>query len=96
MLRHHVRRAIAHCTILCLLAVHTHAAATAADLGSKGPPPLASQEDNGEFLAHHGCRRIPQPQFDLWGQVVTYLPTWICVSRGVYADTFYPPLLPGR
>jgi hypothetical protein len=66
----------------------------AADLDSKGQ--RVRQDDNGEFVAHHGCRRIPQPQFDLWGQVATYVPTWVCVSRGLYADTFYPPLLPGH
>ena len=92
MLRPRIRRAIARCLILCLLALHTHAAATAADLDGKKPQ--ARQDALAEFVARHDCRRIPQPQTDLWGQVVTYLPTWVCQSRGLYADTFDPPPLP--
>ncbi|MGO9005871.1 MAG: hypothetical protein ACLQIQ_12335 [Beijerinckiaceae bacterium] len=92
MLRQRVRRAIALCSILCLLALNTNTGVVAADLDAKGP---RLWNGNGGFVpAHRGCRRIPFPQFDLWGQVAIYVPTWVCLSRGLYADTFDPPPQP--
>src|ERR1700678_3993732 len=96
MPRQRARRAIASCSILCHLALHAHAVATsaaqAADLLGPAPP---VEQDVGEFVpAQRGCRLIPHPQLDLGGQVVPYVPTWFCASRGLSADTFYPPLPP--
>jgi hypothetical protein len=98
MLRQRARRAIASCSLLCLLALHaqTVASGTAKAADLLGPaPPQAFQEGNGEFVpAQRACRLVPHPQLDLWGQVTSYVPTWVCASRGIYADTFYPPLPP--
>ncbi len=97
MLRQRARQAIASCSILCLLALHAETVAfgtaKAADL--LGPAPQAFQQDAGDLVPpQRNCRLIPQPQLDLYGQVNSYVPTWVCASRGLYADTFYPPLPP--
>jgi hypothetical protein len=99
MLPQRIRRAIVSGTILCLFACDM-TAASAADLDRVAPPrepgPQAWQ-DNGEFIpAHHGCRLIPQPQLNLYGDTTSFRPIWVCVSRGLYGDTFPPPPLPPR
>jgi len=71
----------------CVLAISMNtAAARAADFDTAAPaaPPRG-------IATQRGCRLIPQPQLNLWGEVTTFLPTWVCVSRGVYADTLPPP-----
>jgi hypothetical protein len=100
MPQHRIRRAIAACSILCLLAVQTNVGASAADLDSPWVPKRQRAElwpgDRGEFVpAHHGCRLMPEPQLNMWGEATLYQPTWVCVSRGLYADTF-PPRRPPK
>jgi hypothetical protein len=96
-----MRRAIAACSILCLSAIQTSVGVSAADLDQPWAPPKRQRaelypQDHGEFIpAHHGCRLIPEPQLNMWGEVTLYQPTWICTSRGLYADTF-PPRPPNR
>lgn len=68
--------------ILCLCA----AVAAAADLGP-APPPHAPGP-----VAARPCKLVPMPQMNLEGDDVNaFRPTWICVSRGLYADTLPPP-----
>jgi hypothetical protein len=101
MLQHRVSRATGFCAVLCLFALEIDAA-RAADLEAVPPPALREQvplvwHDNGEFVpAHHGCRLIPQPHLNLWGETTSFIPTWVCVSRGLYADTFPPPPPPPK
>lgn len=82
MRREHLRRAFL-ATTACLAALWL-SAANAADLLSPVPPA-------GPPAPHRGCRLVPQPQLNLWGEVTTYVPTWVCVTRGLYADTMPPP-----
>jgi hypothetical protein len=69
-------------------------AACAADLeglppGPPGPPPPAHV---ARGPAPPPCKLVPMPQMNLEGDDVnSFRPTWICVSRGLYADTLPPP-----
>lgn len=97
MLRHRIRGAIASCAILCCALTGT--IARAADLDRPALPPSPQRQpgpwayqDEGAFIpAHHGCRLVPQPQLNLFGDTTSFQPMWVCVSRGLYADTFPPP-----
>lgn len=65
-------------------------AACAADLdrGPPGPPP----PPQARVAAAPPCKLVPMPQMNLEGDDVnSFRPTWICVSRGLYADTLPPP-----
>ena len=87
-----VRRALI-ATTACLAALWLSAAADAADLLSPvGPGPRPAPA--GPPAPQRGCRLVPQPQLNLWGEVTAYVPTWVCVSRGLYADTMPPPPAP--
>lgn len=88
MSRHGLGRAITRA--LCCMILMSPAAVRAADLGA------APQQDGGLRAPRSNCRVIPQPQLNLWGEVTTYVPTMVCVSRGLYADTFPPPPPPQR
>ncbi len=37
------------------------------------------------------CRLVAQPEANLAGEVVRFRRSWVCVSRGLYADTLPPP-----
>jgi hypothetical protein len=66
----------------------------AADYNGNFAPPRVVPGVNGpDFGAINteGCRIVPQPQRNLSGDYSFYKPIMICMSRGVYADTFYPP-----
>jgi hypothetical protein len=110
MPQHRIRRAVAACSFLGLLALAAAGRAMAADADSplKGSSPAQRrvphadvsesdasiwERDGGEFIPshHHGCRLIPQPQLNMWGEAAFYRPSWVCMSRGLYADTFPPP-----
>lgn len=58
----------------------------AADLNRHpGPPPAVA-------VAPRPCRMVPMPEMTISGQdVARYRPTWVCVSRGLYADSLGPP-----
>ena len=88
MSRHRLRRAITRA--LCCMILMSPAAVRAADLGA------VPRQDSGLRAPRSNCRVIPQPQLNLWGEVTTYVPTMVCVSRGLYADTFPPPPPPQR
>jgi hypothetical protein len=94
MPQHRIRRAVAACSILGLLTVATNGGVAAADLDGRGKAPRADllEQDGGEFIPpHRGCRLIPQPQLNMWGEAAFYRPSWVCMSRGLYADTLPPP-----
>jgi hypothetical protein len=90
MRREHVRRALV-ATTAGFAAVWLSAAADAADLLSPVPAPAPHPARAGPPAPQRGCRLVPQPQLNLWGEVTTYVPTWVCVTRGLYADQFPPP-----
>ncbi len=57
--------------------------AIAADLDRPPPPPVALQSPP--------CKLVPMPEGNLGGDTVRFRPNWVCVSRGLYADTLPPP-----
>ncbi|MGO9132952.1 MAG: hypothetical protein ACLP8A_02730 [Methylovirgula sp.] len=61
----------------------------AADLDRRsGPPPGPP----AVAVAPRPCRMVPMPEMTISGQdVARYRPTWVCVSRGLYADSLGPP-----
>ncbi len=63
-------------------------AAQAADLDHRYyPPPRASA---GDLPPPPGCRLRAQPQMNLYNEVTRFGVQWVCISRGVYADSFWP------
>ncbi|MGB8276527.1 MAG: hypothetical protein WCF20_01115 [Methylovirgula sp.] len=62
--------------------------AGAADLTRRAAPPPA--------IVESPCRLVPQPQANLAGEVVQFRRSWVCVSRGLYADSLPPPPPPNR
>jgi hypothetical protein len=42
------------------------------------------------FLLDPRCRIIPQPELNLYGDTARFRPTMICMSRGLFADSFGP------
>ena len=52
-----------------------------------GPPGIAGPS----VIAGPPCRFVPRPETDIFGVVVRFRPTWVCVSRGLYADRLPPP-----
>ncbi len=36
------------------------------------------------------CRIVPQPELSLYGETARFRPTMICMSRGIFADSFAP------
>lgn len=63
--------------------------AGAADLTRRAAPPPA--------IVESPCRLVPQPQTNLAGDdVVRFRRSWVCVSRGLYADRLPPPPPPNR
>jgi hypothetical protein len=66
-------------------------AASAADL-DRGPPGPPLPPGPAHAAAAPPCKLVPMPQMNLEGDDVnSFRPTWICVSRGLYADTLPPP-----
>jgi hypothetical protein len=66
--------------------------AQAADLDQpNGAPRAIPGAPRVSGIDTRACRVIPQPQRDLSGNYSWYQPMMICQSRGIYADTFYPP-----
>ncbi len=63
--------------------------AGAADLTRPAAPPPA--------IAQNPCQLVPLPQTNLAGNdVVRFRRSWVCVSRGLYADRLPPPPPPDR
>jgi len=67
----------------------TVASVQAADYDAPYPrrPPPPAYAGNG--VDPH-CRVIPQPEHDLFGDTARFRPTLVCMSRGLYADSFGP------
>lgn len=55
------------------------------DRGYAPPPPPAPR-----FAIDPRCRVIPQPELDFYGNTARFRPTIICMSRGLFADSFGP------
>lgn len=53
------------------------------DRGVAGPSVI-------QGAGYGACRLVPEPQFNLHGDVTRFRPIFVCASRGVYADTFWP------
>jgi hypothetical protein len=65
-------------------------AARAADLDHPYYPPPPVAVAPGCLPVPPSCRIIPQPEMNLYNEVVRAGIQRVCVSRGVYADSFYP------
>jgi len=76
---------------LVFLVLLAGTAAQAADIGRYGPAqePTAPYPKGFAGIAPF-CKVVPQPQFNLYNDVTWYRPIWVCRSRGVYTDTFWP------
>jgi hypothetical protein len=85
---------------LAAAAVASAGAADAADLSSPrmgGPPqdyasmPVPNGYGGFDPLFDPRCRIVPQPQASLYGETARFLPTAVCQSRGLYADSVLFP-----
>ncbi|HET6375808.1 MAG TPA: hypothetical protein VFF88_07140 [Methylocella sp.] len=85
---------------LAAAAMASAGAAEAADLSSPpmgGPPQdyafMPAPNGYGGFnpLFDPRCRIVPQPQASLYGETARFLPTAVCQSRGLYADSVLFP-----
>jgi hypothetical protein len=47
-------------------------------------------------LTTSACQLMPRPEADIFGQVARFGPSWVCVSRGLYADRMPPEPRPPR
>jgi len=73
---------------LLLILSHAHAA----DLDSLYKPPRGPAVIAGvpEAPIEPRCRVIEQPEANLFGDTTRFRPTVVCMSRGIYADTYKP------
>lgn len=63
---------------------------SAADLDRAYPPPPPAYAAERSVGIDPRCRVIPQPELNLYGNTTRFRPTIVCMSRGLYADSFGP------
>lgn len=94
---------VGHLVVAGLALSLAASAAAAADLGplppappsvTPAPPPAPPRP---VAASRPACILVPRPQMNLAGEEVNqYLLSWVCVSRGLYADRRPPDPVPPR
>jgi hypothetical protein len=74
-------------TAICLL---MGSGASAADLDHPYYRPVPVAPNPLCLPVPPSCRIVPQPEMNLYNEVTRVGIQRVCISRGVYADSFYP------